>query len=192
MTAEGRPGALPSRLRGGSIDPSLVRLAREGSKDAFADLFRVTFGDVSRYVGAIVGDPDRAEDAVSETYLDAWRQLPALRQEDRFEAWLFRIAHNRAVDELRRRTAEPIDTQEELVAPDFESPTAALDRKVDQERLRQALMDLPRDQREVILLHQIRGIPHSEIARQMGRREGASRALLHRAVRSLRKSTQGD
>jgi RNA polymerase sigma-70 factor (ECF subfamily) len=192
MTAEARRSALPSRLNGGVIDPSLVRLAREGSKDAFADLFRETFRDVSRYISAIVGDPDRAEDAVSETYLDAWRQLPGLRQEDRFEAWIFRIAHNRAVDELRRRTSEPLETQDELLAPEFQSPAAALDRKVDQERLRQALMDLPRDQREVVLLHQIRGLPHSEIARQMGRREGASRALLHRAVRNLRESVRGD
>ena len=121
-------GAQVQPTRSG-IDPLMVQQAREGDEEAFATLYRQTVHDVSRYVTAIVRDPSLAEDAVAQTYADAWRELPGLREPDRFEAWLFRIAHNRALDMVRHRQRDPVDASDDLPGPASDDPAQELLRR---------------------------------------------------------------
>ena len=174
-----------SSLVSRAADPRVVERARDGDRDAFSLLFRQTVDAVGRYVVTILGDSDAAEDVVSETFLDAWRQLPRLRRPDRFEAWLFRIARNRAIDALRGREASPMEDAD-LNEPDQQVlPEELVLQRERSERLRSAMLTLPADYQQVVLLRLVRGLSHAEIASQTGRSEGASRVLLFRALKKL-------
>jgi RNA polymerase sigma-70 factor (ECF subfamily) len=166
---------------------ALVERAQEGDSAAFADLYQARSHTIQRYVGAIVRDPDQTEDAVAETFLLAWRDLPKLRKVERFDAWLLRIAHNRAINEVRRRRTVPI---EEIAEPADPNPRVAPDERAEQrwesERLRRELLELSEAHREVLVLRFLHELSHAEIARQLGKREDAVRALQYRALRQLR------
>ncbi len=169
------------------VSVDLVRRAQAGERAAFAEVFEISARSVSRYVGAILGDSTRTEDVVAQTYLDVWKQLPRLREPERFSAWILRVAHNRAIDELRRPVAQPIDEAPELTSPADAEPEEALLRQADVDQVREVLLQLPADHREVVALRYLQGLSHAEVARQMGRSEEASRALLHRALRRMRR-----
>ena len=173
--------------RSPAVPAGTVHRAQQGDRDAFEEVFKASVAMVFRYAGAIVQDPGRTEDVVAQVFLDAWRDLPRLRDPGRFNAWILRIAHNRSLDELRRPQPVPIENAAELTTPDSTEPEAEAVRSADRERLRQALLLLPDDQRQVITLRLLQGLRHDEVGRQMGRSEEASRALLHRALRRLRR-----
>jgi RNA polymerase sigma-70 factor (ECF subfamily) len=173
--------------RSPAVPAGTVHRAQQGDRDAFEEVFKASVAMVFRYAGAIVQDPARTEDVVAQVFLDAWRDLPRLRDPGRFNAWILRIAHNRSLDELRRPQPVPIENAAELTTPDSTEPEAEAVRSADRERLRQALLLLPDDQRQVITLRLLQGLRHDEVGRQMGRSEEASRALLHRALRRLRR-----
>ena len=142
----------------------------------------------SRYVGAIVRDAHRAEDAVAQTFLLAWRDLPKLRQPERFDAWLLRIAHNRAINELGQRVAVPLEDVPAPVADDAgSSPSDVVERQADAQRLRRELLRLSPAHRDVLVLRFFHELSHAEVARILGRRVEAVRALQHRALEQLRK-----
>ncbi len=143
---------------------------------------------ISRYVGAIVRDAHRAEDAVAQTFLLAWRDLPKLRQPERFDAWLLRIAHNRAINELGQRVTVPLEDVPAPVADDAgSSPSDVVEREADAQRLRRELLRLSPAHRDVLVLRFFHELSHAEVARILGRRVEAVRALQHRALEQLRK-----
>ena len=123
-------------------------------------------------------DVDVAEDVVAQSFMLAWRDLPKLRNPDRFDAWLFRIAHNQAMDEVERPPTTGLEQAPEPVEanPSY-SPSDRLDAQVESQRLRDALLGLPADQRDVLVLRFLCDLPHSEVAKQMGRSQQAVRAL---------------
>ena len=165
----------------------LVERARTGDRHAFADIYRLRLTPVARYVGAIVRDPHRTEDAVAQTFLHAWRDLAKLRRADRFDPWLFRIAHNRALDVLPKHNVESLP--DDLIVPDTAtdgSPERTLDRNQRTAALRAALLDLPETQRDVVTLHSLLGLSHRQVARQIGKSEVAVRAIHSRATAALR------
>ena len=166
----------------------LVRRARGGDQQAFAEIYRARVAAISRYVGAIVRDVHRAEDAVAQTFLLAWRDLPRLRQAERFDAWLLRIAHNRAVSELGQRPTLPLEDVPAPVAADAaSSPSEAAERQAESERLRSELLRLSPAHRDVLVLRFFHELSHAEVARVLGRRVEAVRALQYRALEQLRK-----
>ena len=166
----------------------LVRRARQGDQDAFAELYKARVGAISRYVGAIVRDAHRTEDAVAQTFLLAWQDLPRLRRAERFDAWLFRIAHNRAINEVGRRATVPLEDVPAPVAEDASSsPSIVAERRADAERLRRELLRLSPAHREVLVLRFFHELSHAEVARVIGRRVEAVRALQHRALEQLRR-----
>ena len=177
-----------SRLASSTPLEEHVARAREGDVAAFAELYRARSGSIGRYVGAIVRDPDRTEDAVAETFLLAWRDLPKLRKIERFDAWLLRIAHNRAINEVRRRRTVPI---EDVAEPEDPSPRAATaeaaERRWEADELREHLLQLSDAHREVLVLRFLHELSHAEIARQLGKREDAVRSLQYRALGELRR-----
>ncbi len=95
----------------------LVLRAQARDRDAFATLYTLRFRDVARYVTAILGRVDQAEDVVAQTFLLAWKNLPTLRRPERFDAWLFRIAHHQAINEFRRPRHQAIEDVAEPADP---------------------------------------------------------------------------
>lgn len=168
----------------------LVLRSREGDRDAFAQIFHMRFEALRRYIGAIVRDADRTQDALAETFADAWHNLPKLRDAERFDGWLLRIAHRRAIDELRRhRPVATLDVAGDL--PDERrdtSPPAMAEAAADAERVRGALAALPDAQREVVTLRYLHDLSYERIARQMGRSNDAVRQLHQRAIGRLRRT----
>ncbi len=159
--------------------------AREDAAATFADLYRATFADVYAYVATIVSDRAAAEDVTAQAYERAYRKrrsFDARRGSER--AWIFGIARNAALDELRRRrrsatlVAEPPD--EVLVAHD----EAAVRRAT----VRAALEQLePRD-RELIALKFHGGLSNAELAKVLGMSESNAGTRVHRAVTKLREA----
>jgi RNA polymerase sigma-70 factor (ECF subfamily) len=177
----------PARPQPQSRAPTaLVERARAGDREAFARLYEALFPGVSRYVGAMVRNPDRAEDVVAQAFLLAWQGLPKMRRPERFEPWLFRIAHNATISELRRRRTVPLEELGDPADPSrLSSPAALLDLQADHALVQQALRQLPPEQREVLVMRFLRELSHSEVARALGKSEQATRALQYRALRRL-------
>ena len=166
----------------------LVVRARDGDGDAFAALYRTRVADVGRYVGSMLRDLHRTEDVVEQTFLLAWRDLPKLRRPERFDAWLFRIARNQAMSELRRRPAAPLDEASDPADPSrSSSPDAVVEATEDAERIERALRRLPERQRLVLVLRFLRGLSHAETASQLGGTEEETRALQYRALAQMRR-----
>ena len=176
-----------SQGRKRSVSPvDLVEGARAGDQGSFERLYRLQFSGIARQVAALVRDPHRTEDVVAQTFLLAWRDLPKLRRADRFDSWLARIAHNQAMSELRRRSTASLEDAPDPENPsDLDQPAAALDLQSNAEVIHAALIELPDDQREMLLLRFIRDLSHAETARLLERSEQATRALQYRALRSM-------
>ena len=184
---DGERGGAAARSHGRDPIPvALVERARDGSPDAFGKIYEMLVDGVGRYVAAIVREPDHIEDVVAQTFLRGWRGLPRLRHAERFEPWLFRIAHNEAMNELRRRPTLPIRVgAEPHDARRDGSPPERFEAESEQALVQHALTRLPPDQREVLVLRFLRELPHSEVARLLGRSEQATRALQYRALRRM-------
>jgi RNA polymerase sigma-70 factor (ECF subfamily) len=195
MTGEpprgGRPvRELPAAHEGVSdvLTPLVVR-AREGDRTAFEEIFHLRFETLRRYVGSIIRDPDGTQDAMADTFVDAWRDLPKLRDAERFDGWLLRIAHRRAIDELRKqRPSTTLDAAGELADERRDaSPELMAEVTADAELVRDALGELPAAQREVVTLRYLHDLSYERIARQMGRSNDAVRQLHQRAIGRLRR-----
>jgi RNA polymerase sigma-70 factor (ECF subfamily) len=174
-------------------DPSnyqaaLVKRAIVGDADAFGELYQSHLDAIYRYVYFRVGDTHDAEDLTEQVFLKAWEALPGYRlRGNPFTSWIYRIAHNLVVDYHRRRkpvepmlsTDQPERTDEQLAS--LEQVIAA----EEAETLSQAIRRLSDDQQQVIILRFVEGLKHAEVARIMGKSEGACRMIEHRALMAL-------
>jgi len=168
---------------------ALVRRAQRGDREAFGEIFRVRADTVHRYIGAILRNDARTEDATAETFIAAWKSLPKLREPERFDAWLLRIAHHRAMDELRR--LKPTVALED--APELSddrrgaSPDLVIEGMADSAVVRDALAELPELQREVLTLRYLHELSFGEIATQLDRSSAAVRQVRQRGLAALRR-----
>ncbi len=173
-----------------SVDESeLVRRAQAGDPDAFARLYDASLERIYRYIYFRVADQDSAEDLTSEVFLKAWENLGRYRPErSPFIAWLYTIARNAVIDHYRTRKA---DVPLESVRPAEASRPSDLDEQVeareDADRLSAALRQLTDDQQSVLTLKFFAGLDTEQIARQLGKRQGAVRALQMRALQAMAK-----
>lgn len=164
--------------------------AQRGDQLAFERIYRQRVRSVSRYISAMVRDNELAEDVTSQTFLLAWRDLPKLRDHGRFDAWLFRIAHNQAMTAVgrRRQTIVLDDAPEVADHGRFGSPERELQSACDVEELRAAIARLPETQREVLVMRYFSDLNATEIARQIGKNEQSVWALTYRALQNLKKA----
>jgi RNA polymerase sigma-70 factor, ECF subfamily len=175
------------------MERSLVERARAGDADAFDQLVRGRIDSVYRVALAILGNGADARDATQDAFIAAWRNLPGLRDADRFEGWLHRITVNAAKMVLRRRRgirelrlvdsadppagSRPLAVESEITASDFDR---AFDR-------------LSVDQRAILVAHHLDGRSVADVARSLGIPEGtvksrlfAARAAFQRALDEVR------
>ncbi|MET0130616.1 MAG: RNA polymerase sigma factor [Stenotrophomonas chelatiphaga] len=172
-------------------EPEVVRAAAAGDVAAYEQLYRRhaprLFAVVWRLCG---GQQARAEDALQEAFLQAWKALPAFRMDSSVATWLHRLAVNAALMELRARGNQAHDSLDDA---DLDLPEMQVhDRCAGTERdLERVLATLPPRARAVLVLHDIEGWKHSEIAEQLQMAVGSSKAQLHRA-RGLLRARLGD
>lgn len=168
-------------------DAALVRSAAGGDMQAFEALYRRYAGRVHGVIMRLVGGQGvRAEDLTQEAFVRAWQALPKFRFESAFSTWLHRLAVNTALMELRSRRAQPRfdddeDALEDLGMLDSAGQGTAL--SMDLER---AVATLPPRARAVLVLYDVEGWKHEEIAAELGMAVGSSKAQLHRARHLLR------
>ena len=162
----------------------LVERASRGDRDAFATLVQ---SQVDRCYGLafrILRDHHRAQDATQQALLGAWRDLPTLREPERFEAWLHRLVVHACYTEARteRRSVARVLA----IRPTAAAPGDQMGAVGDRELLDQAFRTLTPEHRSVVVLHHHHGYPLTEIAALLGIPVGTARSRLHYAVRHLR------
>jgi RNA polymerase sigma-70 factor (ECF subfamily) len=174
------------RDRDGAL-ADLVRRARAGDGSALGALYDRYAERVYRYALAHVREPGEAEDLMQRVFLKMIEALPAY--EDRglpFDAWLFRIARNAAIDAGRTRRAWlPLEVAEGRPDARLE-PAEAAERTEEQALIRAALASLSPDQRDVVTLRFFGGLSHAEIGAVLGKREATVRGLQFRGLNALR------
>ena len=168
----------------------LVEQAQRGDHDAFAILAGATIGRLDAAARLILRDPERAKDAVQEAFVRAWRDLPTLRDPDRFDAWLRRLVVHSCLNEARRRRSRPREV--ELLPidhPTTSDPGSAL---ADRDELERGFRRLDPEQRAIVVLHYYLGYPLPEAADILGVPVGTAKSRLHRAIQALRGAVDAD
>ena len=168
---------------------TLVERAGKGDRDAFAVLARAAGARLDAAARLILRDRELARDAVQEALIRAWRDLPGLRDPERFDAWLHRLIVNAAIDEARRRRRRVVEVA--LTPIDVRSSQDDIGRLVDRDELDQALSRLTPEHRALVVLHYYLGMPLPEAAASLGISLGAAKSRLHRAMGSMRQSFSG-
>ena len=169
----------------GANDSDDVRAAAAGDRHAFQRLYQLHVGRVHGAVYRLAGyDHARAEDLTQDAFIRAWQKLPGFRHESAFGTWLYRLAVNVALMDIRARSADPVNMLDDEHLPDTgETPFCAAER----EELERAIGQLPTRARAVLVLHDIEGWRHEDIGNELGMAVGTSKAQLHRARGLLRK-----
>ena len=175
-------------MNAASDDATLISRAKAGDAEAFGTLYRRYLDPIFRYVRVRVGNEQIAEDLTETIFLRAYETLSRYVERGKpFSAFLYQVARNLLVDYYRKQFKEVSLESAERVAKDL----PAMDERIIQdERLRvlyRALEELPPDYQEVIRLRVVMGMPTSTVSTWMGRKEGATRVLLHRALQALRR-----
>ena len=178
----------PARLAGSPLlatqsDDRLVDLVRAGSEPAFDAMVARYRGPLLRYCAAVVGH-ERAEDAVQQTFVNAFNAMHRDEKELNLKPWLYRIAHNVSLNTLRDRSLRDEELDPELHGA--EGPDETLERREHMAGVLAAVQELPERQRDAIVLRELEGRSYDEIATALGVGDGSVRALLNRARNSLR------
>ena len=176
--------SLPDNSVSDPDDSALVELARNNDHHAFETLYRRHNGRVFAVCVRLLKDRDTAEDISQEAFVLAWKNLHKFRGDSAFGSWLYRIATNAALSQLRRQKQflESLDSDETGAAvPEYrESPDEQLG-------LEAAISMLPDGARAVFVLFSVEGYTHDEISTLLGIAVGSSKAQLHRARMLLRR-----
>lgn len=162
----------------------LVERAQRGDRDAFAVLAGAFVARLDAAARLILRDHELARDAVQEGFLRAWRNLPTLRDPDRFEPWLRSLVSRSCIDVLRRRGRRPIEVE---LTP-FDGPAVSDMASViaDRELLDLALRRLTPEQRAVIVLHYYLGMPLPDVAAALRIPIGTAKSRHHRSLALMR------
>lgn len=169
---------------------ALVERARAGDEEAFASLARAAGDRLLAIAFRILRDLGLAEDAVQQTLVLAWRELPSLRDVDRFDAWLRRLLVNACYREARRGRNWTTNVR----VLDFDEPAGADDYRsvVERDQLERGFRRLPPEQRAVFVFHHYLGLTLIEVAAELGVPLGTVKSRLHYATNTLRAALEAD
>jgi RNA polymerase sigma-70 factor, ECF subfamily len=166
----------------------LINRAKQGETASIGQLYEEYQLHVYRYLFYLVGDVHTAEDLTSEVFIRMIRSLPNYRYKGiSFQAWLFQIAHNLAVDHFRkngRRVQVDLEENLHVNGPDLDS---TVELNLTSKMLRQALEKLNNAQREVIILRFVAGMPIAQVAQTLRKSEDTVKGLQRRGLATLRK-----
>ncbi len=166
---------------------NIIRRAMAGDLESISFLYETHHPAVFRYLYYRVGDREAAEDLTSEVFLHMVRSLASYRDHGiSFQAWLFKIAWNLAVDYFRKTSASPQLALSDNLPSSEAEPAAAAERRLTTEILRWGLSKLGADQRDVVVLRFVADLPIAEVARALNRSEDAVKGLQRRGLDALR------
>jgi len=176
-----------------SDEALLVQKAKEFDSETWTQIYQCYYPKIYAYLSRRLGNTNPVEDIVADVFLRAVEGIGSFSYRGTsLLAWLYRIAHNQMVDHLRRKAklnTRPL-TEEALaeIATSEDTTEGVLIRK----ELNAALKNLTEDQRQVVLLKFFGGLSNAEVARIIGKSEGAVKALQHRALASLRRILEAE
>ena len=162
----------------------LVERAGRGDHDAFATLLRASIGRLEAVARLVLRDHELARDAVQDAFIRAWRDLPGLRDPDRFDAWMHRLTVNACLDVTRRRRRRPIEIELSPMAPvTVPDESFAIAQRDELER---GFGRLSMEHRAVLVLHYYVGMSMPALAAALGIPLGTAQSRLGRALVALR------
>jgi RNA polymerase sigma-70 factor (ECF subfamily) len=172
------------------MDRDLVELAQRGDRDAFSILAKTHADRLFAVANRILRDFDRAEDAVQQTLVIAWRELPTLRDPDRFEAWSWRLLVRVCYVESRR--ARRWESQIRALPADGPGQADETSFVAQRDQLERGFRRLTPEQRALLVLHHYLGLAPAELAESLGIPAGTVRSRLHYAHRAMRAALEAD
>jgi RNA polymerase sigma-70 factor (ECF subfamily) len=168
----------------------LVERARAGDHDAFAGLAGAAISRLDSAAWLILRDVEQAKDAVQNTLVRAWRDLPTLRDPDRFDQWLHRLLVRACIDEARRLRRHRADVElkniDILAVAGIESAIA------DRDQIERGFVRLSPEMRAVLVLHHYLDLPLADVAASLSIPVGTAKSRLHRAIGLLRAALDAD
>jgi RNA polymerase sigma-70 factor, ECF subfamily len=165
------------------VDRGLVERAQQGDREAFAVLAAATVDRLYAIAKVTLRDLDRAEDAVQETLVRCWRELPSLREPERFEAWQRRTLMRAIADEFRRGRRYDAEVRVLHAEPADPDASAAL---ADRDQLDRGFRRLSPEHRAVLVLRHVAGLTVPQVAEALGIAEGTAKSRLHHATAAMR------
>jgi RNA polymerase sigma-70 factor (ECF subfamily) len=184
-----RPGHGPREAAATPADAQLIALAREAPADALEAMYSAYKGRIYTFLLRFLGDPELADDVTQETFTKAYRALGTLTNTHRVLPWLYRIASNAAVDQIRRRRrfgwlrlGAVKDTPEEPHVRDEHG------RVPEREHIQAVLRTMPAENAMALLLHAVEGYSYNEIAEIQGCTMTAVRSRIARARSAFRRT----
>jgi RNA polymerase sigma-70 factor, ECF subfamily len=179
-------------------EAELLKRSREGDSRAFGELIRKHEPKIYSLLMSMTGNEAEAADFFQETFLSAWRSLPAFKAKSSFSTWLYRIAVNTVLMKRRKKKLStvsldiPISTSEDgEIQRDFagdwsDNPLASLENDELKARLNKSIQELPEKYKTVLLLSDVQGLPNEEISKILGASLASVKTRLHRARMHLR------
>jgi len=170
-----------------TADASLVSRAISGDRDAFATLFDLHKRKVYSLCLRMTGDVVEAEDLTQDVFIQVFRKIGTFRGDASFSTWLYRVAVNTVLMELRKKHPrqvsldEPVQMDSSCVQRDVGRADLDLEGSVDRIALNRAIQELPEGCRRIFLLHEVHGYEHHEIAKLLRCSVGNSKSQLHKA-----------
>lgn len=170
-------------------EKNVVERAKNGDKDAFAQIYEEYFDRIYRYIAIRLGDRTEAEDLTEQVFLNTLESIRSFKWKGTpFAAWLFKIAHNQVIDyqrKMSKRQNLPLD--DTILSGGLDTASTA-ELNLTMEELKLAIDKLTDLQRQTIILRFVSGLSISETAKSLGKNDGAVKALQHSAVVALRKT----
>ncbi len=169
--------------------PDLIAQAKDGSRSAFEQIYRIHVGRVYGVCLRILGDSSRAEDVTQQVFIRTWAKLESFRGDSSFGSWLHRVAVNVALNELKASVSMKnsdaflSDLQAQSTYRESHSQEVQID-------LEAAIAALPPGARTVFVLHEIEGFNYRDIAAELGLAHGTCRAQVSRARKLLREALE--
>ena len=167
----------------------LVERARQGDREAFGQLAAGEVDRLNAIARLILRDPDLAEDAVQEALVRCWRQLPKLRDVEKFDAWLHRILMHAIADEFGRRRRFQATVQAVRMEPSISDETRSL---ADRDEIEGGFRHLSVEHRAIIVLHHFVGLPLPAAAVALGIPGGTAKSRYHHAMSALRAALEAE
>jgi RNA polymerase sigma-70 factor, ECF subfamily len=174
------------------IEEQIVQRAINGDREAFTYIYDLHFDKIYRYIYVKVRSQSEAEDLTQDVFIKAYEGLKSYKWRDLpITAWLFKIAHNRVIDYVRKTSKEKRADLNEADAISAGDPVYMTEQNFEVYELKGALEKLPDAQREVATLRFISELSIAEVAYTLGKSEGTVKALQFNAIASLRKLLYG-
>lgn len=163
----------------------LVRAAKQGDAQAFAELYRDIYQNLYRFALYMLGNPADAEDMVSDAVMDAWVTIGKLRKEEAFDGWVFRILSNKCRRKRKEYLNKPLEWKEEI------GDVSGADDLVENYHLRRIFGELDEEDRMIIGMHVFGGYTSREISEMTGMNANTVRSRESRALKKMAEKLEG-